>query len=263
MSLAPNLIHLGPRPVAGNRVAPILRALGVPIKKGASFWVANAHELHYIFADFEGAARARKREMHPDLGGDHDRFVELSVACDFVRRSFARRGIGDLPSAAQREREKEAREARARLGPARENIPATPESIRRERLDRRARQARARRWRDIDAFRGRQRARYHRNKAAGKTEDPEYRRAITARYQERHPDRVNLSQRKYRRKNLNKVRAWRANYRASAARRGVTIKGGGEGNRIVPGTPQHRRRLASRRKLSARRRAQRAAQISP
>lgn len=242
------LIHLGPRRVSGKRPAPVLRALGVPFKKGGSFWHTNEGELHYIFADFEKAARERKRDLHPDAGGDHESMVALNAACEVVYKAFAKRGIGPLPSAAQREQAKEERELQKSLQP---RIGQTPRDKHKEHLALRARQGRVRRWKDIDTFRAKRRAYYARKKAEGKVEDPEKRRQITARYKKRHPKKVLLTQRKYRRKNPEKVRQWKKNYVASAKRRGVKIKSGGEGNRVIPGTEAHARRLAQRRKARA------------
>ncbi len=109
-------------PVAIWRKAPhgktraILRALGVPFKLRYSFWYANRDELPYIYHDFQVKARQLKRELHPDTPetGNAAEFRVFAAACELVERQFRAHGIGNQPTAVEREAKAADRKERVR-----------------------------------------------------------------------------------------------------------------------------------------------------
>jgi hypothetical protein len=97
--------------VASTRIIPILKALGVPYRKRVktirthysySFWIVNEADLEYIYNDVMAKLRAQMRLVHPDReNGNSEKFVELNRTAQWVRRIFAKHGVGDIDHAAE------------------------------------------------------------------------------------------------------------------------------------------------------------------
>ena len=270
--------------------------MGISFKGNAnSFWRTNEAELEYIYSDFRKKARELKARYHPDReDGDAEIYRKFVNGCDLVNRQFERRGVIKLSAAELQERKELAherhrarnrvvsrdRERRIRNGTyirskrgsyakhrPHSDCPATlappiPSTVKftpidRVRLDKKAAQARARRRKNRKAFRAYRRALYHKQKATGKFNTPEFRAYSAARsrhYNQRHKRKIRKLNRLYRHAHPEKVKEWKENYKASLARRGIANKPLPEFfaeidvKRNTPGTPEYERRRIWRNK---------------
>lgn len=96
--------------------------LGVEVTRvrRKTFWLANESRLEWIYADFCHATRRKLSELHPDHGGDANRFIAFRMASDKIHHGFHLRGIGrgnTLQHGLEAEEAFEAKANKRRFGP--------------------------------------------------------------------------------------------------------------------------------------------------
>ncbi len=72
----------------------VLRMLGVTelaTNRKGSFWLRNEPYLHELYSDFVKRRRQVLANLHPDNGGDNEKFVKTNELCALADRQFRRR----------------------------------------------------------------------------------------------------------------------------------------------------------------------------